>query len=90
MAQLGKLPTLGFSSGHDVKVLGWSPVLGSVPSRESAKILSPSSIATPPHCFPLLKKITAKHDQNCISLNTKLLKNIIPQMYSDATVKGKA
>lgn len=28
-------PTLGFVSGPDLKVCGWSPALGSVPRRES-------------------------------------------------------
>lgn len=45
-AALGR-PTLGFSSGHDVRVVRWSPVLGSGLSEESPEVsvslsLSPS------------------------------------------------
>ena len=35
MVQLGKQPTLDFSSGYDLRVLGSSSVLGSVFSGES-------------------------------------------------------
>ena len=35
VALLVKGPTLGFSSGRDLRVLGWSPTLGSALSRES-------------------------------------------------------
>jgi len=35
-AQLVEHPTVDFSSGHDLRVLGWSPALGSALSRKSA------------------------------------------------------
>ena len=35
VAQLVKHPILGFGSGHDLRVLGLSPALGSTLSRES-------------------------------------------------------
>ena len=43
MAQLVKHPTLGFSSGHDLKYMNLSPLLGSVLTVQSLLgILSPS------------------------------------------------
>ena len=39
-------PTLGFSSGHNLRVLGWSLASGSLHSRESA-CPSSSSSASP-------------------------------------------
>ena len=36
MAQSVRHPTLGFGSGHDLRVVGWSPGWGSVLSGESA------------------------------------------------------
>ena len=45
MAQLVDHPTLDFGSGHDLRVMGSSPVLGSVLSVESA---CPSPSALPP------------------------------------------
>ena len=36
VAQLFKPPNLDFGSGHDLRVLGWSPHVGSVLSGESA------------------------------------------------------
>ena len=36
MAQSGNHPPLGFSSGHDLVVVGSSPVLGSAFNAESA------------------------------------------------------
>ena len=36
VAPLVKRLTPGFSSGQDIRVLGWSPALGSTLSRESA------------------------------------------------------
>uniref|UniRef100_A0A452U916 Protocadherin gamma-A1-like n=1 Tax=Ursus maritimus TaxID=29073 RepID=A0A452U916_URSMA len=36
VAQLVKRPTLGFSSGHDLGVLGWIPLVSSILSGESA------------------------------------------------------
>ena len=36
MVQSVKSQTLGFSSGHDLSILGWSPTSGSVLSVESA------------------------------------------------------
>ena len=41
MAQLVKCPTLDFSSGHDIRVMGSSPKLGSVLSSEP---VSPSPL----------------------------------------------
>ena len=35
VVQSVKHPTLGFGSGHDLRVLGWSPMLGSLLSGES-------------------------------------------------------
>lgn len=35
-AQSVKQPTLDFTSGHDLSVLGWSPMSGSTLSKESA------------------------------------------------------
>ena len=43
VAQLVEHPTLGFSSGHDLKVVRSSPVSGSVLSGESLS-LHPSSL----------------------------------------------
>ena len=40
-----------FSSGHDLRVLGWSLMFGSLLREESA---SPSTSATPPVCALLL------------------------------------
>ena len=49
MAQLVKHLTLGFSEGHDLRVLGLGPRSGSVFSGESASgSLSPSP-SVPPH-----------------------------------------
>ena len=48
MALLVKHPTLGFSSGHDLKVVGLDPVSGSVLSMESAWDFLSSSSAYPP------------------------------------------
>ena len=41
MIQLVEHLTLDFSSGHGPRVMGWSPVLGSVLSREPAEEPSP-------------------------------------------------
>ena len=45
MAQWVKHPTLGFTSGHDLRVMGSSPTLGSVLNGESK---TPSPSALPP------------------------------------------
>ena len=45
VAQWVKLPTLDFSSGHDLRVVRLSPMLGSVLSAESA---CPSTTSAPP------------------------------------------
>lgn len=42
MAWSVECPTLGFRSGSDLRVMGWSPASGSVLSAESAEFLSPS------------------------------------------------
>ena len=34
--QLAKCPTVDFSSGHDLSVVGWSPTLGSELAMEAA------------------------------------------------------
>ena len=36
LVQLVEHPALDFSSGHDPRVVGWSPTLGSTVSMESA------------------------------------------------------
>jgi len=49
VAQLVKPPTLGFGSGHDVRVVGSSPKMGSCWVWCLLKILSPSFSLPPPH-----------------------------------------
>ena len=44
VAQSVKCPTLGFDSGPDLMVAGWSPALGSALSWESASRFSPSAL----------------------------------------------
>ena len=52
MAQSTEHLTLGFSSGHDLRVVRWSPTADSMLSRESAEdSLSPSLSAPPSALF---------------------------------------
>ena len=47
MAQLVECPTLDLSSGHDLRVMGTSPMLGFTLSGESAE--DSDSFSAPPH-----------------------------------------
>ena len=44
-----KQPTLGFSSGYGLSILGLSPLLSSILSRESAQGLALSLCPSPTH-----------------------------------------
>lgn len=44
MAQLAERPSLGFGSGRDLMVMGWSPVLGSVLTGVSGSDSLPLSL----------------------------------------------
>ena len=60
VAQLVKCLTVDFGSGHDPRVVGWSPVLGSVLGVDPAwDSLSPSAPLTPA-CAHFLSKILNK------------------------------
>ena len=50
VAQLVKCPTLGFHSGHDPRVMGSSPALGSTLSTEPAWVSLSSSLTLFPTC----------------------------------------
>ena len=59
MAQSVEHPTLGFGSGHDLRVMGLSPALGSMLSGESAwdsSLTVPPPPPDPPCTLPLKKK----------------------------------
>ena len=64
MTQSVKWPTLDFSTGHDLRVLGLSPTSGSTVSRESAgDSLSPLPLPLPlavRALSPSLKQINLK------------------------------
>lgn len=62
MAPLVKWETLDFGSGHDLRVMGSNPKLGSVLDVESAGDSLPLS-ASPPPSFKKLKK--TGHLQAC-------------------------
>ena len=57
MAQLVKLPTLGLDSGHGLRVMGSSPILGSELSEESAKVSFSLSFCPSPCSLSLKIKI---------------------------------
>ena len=71
MAQPMKPPTLDFSSGHDRRVMRWSPVFGSELSRVSAGDCLPLPLRHPPpapaHMSPLLQN---NHNRNHKENNT--------------------
>ena len=68
-------PDLG--SGHDLRVVGWSPSCGgrSVLSRESAKILSPSPSASAPPLYVHQLELSLSLSQINIFKNPKETKN---------------
>ena len=58
MAQLVKHPTLGFHSGHDLRVVGMRPISGSSLWVEPAQdFLSLLPLPLPTHVLSLSKKI---------------------------------
>ena len=70
MAQLVKHPPFDFGSGHDLRVMRWSPVLGSRLGVESAEdALSPST--PPPACFLSKKRKRKKETKRDITKKLK-------------------
>ena len=57
MVQLVEHLTIGFGSGHDLRVLGWSPRSGSMLGGESAWRISSSPSAPPFDPSPSSKSI---------------------------------
>ena len=57
MAQSAKCPTLGFGSGHDLRVGRWSPASGSMLCVEPAKVTLSSPSALPCTYSLVLSKI---------------------------------
>ena len=53
MAQSVKHPTLDFSSGHDLQVMGWGPTMGSMLSVEPVwdSVSLSLSVPSPPLTF---------------------------------------
>ena len=66
VAQLVEHPTLDFSSGHDPRVMGSSPVSGSTLNVEPKILSLPLSLPLPCLCMlflPKIKKLKQKIDK---------------------------
>ena len=70
MAQSVENPTLDFSSGHDPRVVGWSPASGSVLSLEPVKT-SPSFSVSVTVSLPLPVPLSATHPRSLSLQNQK-------------------
>ena len=57
-------PTLGFSSGHDLRVMRSRPVSGSKLSEESAKVSLPLPLPLPTLSFSKMNKYILKKNRN--------------------------
>ena len=60
VAQLVKRPTLGFSPGHDLVVMGWSPASGGLCTQCSLLEILFSSPSAPSHSQALFLFLSIK------------------------------
>ena len=80
VAQSVECPTLGFGSGHDLRVVRLSPASGSALSGESVcDSLSPSPLPYPPLLHSLLRARARAHSK--INNFLKILKQDSPLIY---------
>ena len=67
-----KQPTLDFSSGHDLRALGWSPTAGSPLSGKSISGPSTCLSAPPPaHSVSLSLSLSQRVDKQILKTNKK-------------------